>query len=210
MNKLKELRNKAGYTQVTMANLLGISQPAYANYERGLRQPDYNTLSKLAEIFCVTTDYLLGRETSKPEPIDKFSSEEITYMEVVGSVKAGYDGMACEEHTGESAPIPTVFLRGGGKSDYFLLRVSGNSMYPKMIDGDLVLVKRTSSVDSGTVAVVSYGNDEATIKTVRYINGQDWIDLIPTNPEYETKHIKGADLENCRILGQVIKLIRDL
>lgn len=139
-----------------------------------------------------------------------FPSEEITYMEIIGSVKAGYDGVAYEENTGEIEPVPTSFLRGGDKNSFFLLRVSGNSMYPKILDGDLVLVKRESSVDSGSVAVVLYESEEATIKTVKYINGEDWLDLIPTNPEYETKHIEGADLEKCRIIGKVVKLIRDL
>lgn len=54
------------------------------------------------------------------------------------------------------------------------------------------------------------GNDEATVKTVRYAEGSQQLDLIPANPEYETKHIEGADLENCRILGKVIKMFRDL
>lgn len=107
-------------------------------------------------------------------------------------------------------PIPTEFLGGGSKDDYFLLRISGNSMYPKMLDGDLVLVQRETSVDSGAVAVVLYGSEEATVKTVRYENGGDWLDLVPANPEYETKRLKGAELEDCRILGQVVKLIRNL
>lgn len=131
-------------------------------------------------------------------------------MEVIGSVKAGYNGIAQEEHTGETVPIPTVFLKGGDKNNFFLLHVSGDSMYPKMLDGDLVLVKRETSVDSGSVAVVLYGDEEATVKTVKYVDGEDWLELIPTNPEYQTKRITGADLEKCRILGRVVKLIRDL
>lgn len=205
MLRLKELRIKAGYTQAETAQLLGISQPAYANYERGARQADYDTLSKLAEIFNSSVDYLLGRNA-----VYSFPSEDITYMEVIGSVKAGFDGLACEEHTGDMTPIPTEFLGGGSKDDYFLLRISGNSMYPKMLDGDLVLVQRETSVDSGAVAVVLYGSEEATVKTVRYENGGDWLDLVPANPEYETKRLKGAELDDCRILGQVVKLIRNL
>ncbi len=69
---------------------------------------------------------------------------------------------------------------------------------------------RETSVDSGTVVVVLYGDGEATVKTVKYVEGWSWLDLIPTNPEYETKHIEGADLENCRILGRVVKMFRDL
>ncbi len=65
MIKLKELRNKSGYSQQFVAEQLGITQQAYANYERGARQADYSTLNKLAEIFNSTVDYILGR-TDEP------------------------------------------------------------------------------------------------------------------------------------------------
>ena len=65
MLRLKELRNNKGLSQAAIAERFGITQQAYANYERGTRQPDYDTLNKLADFFGVTVDYLLGRE-NKP------------------------------------------------------------------------------------------------------------------------------------------------
>lgn len=62
MIRLKALRTDKGLSQKEMAEYLGISQPAYANYERQAREADYETLKKLADYFNVTTDYLLGRE----------------------------------------------------------------------------------------------------------------------------------------------------
>ena len=100
-------------------------------------------------------------------------------------------------------------LRGHKKEDFFVLRVKGNSMYPKLIDGDNILCQRCSSVDSGDTAVVLYDGNEATVKQVRYKQGEDWLELIPVNPEYETKRIEGLDLEQCRVLGKVVKIIRD-
>ena len=98
----------------------------------------------------------------------------------------------------------------GSQKEYFVLRVKGNSMYPRLLDGDTILCRRCDSVDSGSLAVVLYNGDEATVKKVNYIQGEDWLELIPYNPEYPTKRIAGADLEQCRILGLVVKLIRDL
>ena len=60
--RLKELRNKQHISQAKLAEYLGITQQAYANYERGARQPDLETLVKLSEYFNVSTDYLLGKE----------------------------------------------------------------------------------------------------------------------------------------------------
>ena len=84
-------------------------------------------------------------------------------------------------------------------------------MYPKLLDGDYILVHRQTSVDSGSVAVVIYNGNEATVKKVRYKSGEDWVELIPVNPEYQTKRIVGIDLEQCRVFGLVLGLVyRDI
>ncbi|EDN8735510.1 TPA: helix-turn-helix domain-containing protein [Listeria monocytogenes] len=61
-NNLKKLRNKAGKTQEDIAKILGISRGAYSHIENGRNEPDIETIVKLAEIFEVSTDYLLGRD----------------------------------------------------------------------------------------------------------------------------------------------------
>lgn len=62
MIKLKALRIEKGLNQQNVADFLGISQPAYANYERQAREADYETLKKLSTFFDVSIDYLLGKE----------------------------------------------------------------------------------------------------------------------------------------------------
>ena len=49
---------------------------------------------------------------------------------------------------------------------------------------------------------------EATVKRIEYKTGEDWIDLVPINPEFKPKRIEGVDLEQCRVVGRVIKVIR--
>lgn len=60
--RLRELRQSSGLLQKDIANKLNITTSAYGFYEQGKRVPDSNTLEELAEIFNVSTDYLLGRE----------------------------------------------------------------------------------------------------------------------------------------------------
>ena len=60
MIKLKSLRTQKGLSQEKVANYLGITQQAYANYERGVRQADYDMLKKLRDFFDVSIDYILG------------------------------------------------------------------------------------------------------------------------------------------------------
>ena len=60
--RLFALRKECEYTQREVAQMLGISQPSYIRYENGTSQPNLQTLAKIADIFDVSVDYLLGRE----------------------------------------------------------------------------------------------------------------------------------------------------
>ena len=59
--RLKELRKKNGYTQVTLAEKLGVSKGTVAMWEVGKRKPDFEMLCTLSELFDVRTDYILGQ-----------------------------------------------------------------------------------------------------------------------------------------------------
>lgn len=83
-------------------------------------------------------------------------------------------------------------------------------MYLRFLEGDRVLVKRCTSVDSGSTAVVLFNGNEATIKKVNYVFGEDWMELVPINPEYPVKRIEGAELTQCRVLGRVVELFRHI
>lgn len=207
--KLKKLRKEKGLTQVQLSEMIGISNNLYNKYEKQNVRPPYETITQLAKIFGVSVDYLLGRD-SEPQIDNIYSPESIITFPVIGEIKAGYDGAVEEYNTGEFITIPIEMLRGRPASDYFVLQVKGNSMYPKILENDKVLVLKTESVDSGSIAVVLYNGDEATLKKVEYTPGGSWIDLVPVNPEYETKRISDSDLQFCHIIGKAVKLIRDI
>src|SRR6187455_3135103 len=60
---LEKERLKRGWTQNEVALKVGVARPTYANYEKGKREPDFETSQKLADLFETTIDYLLGKET---------------------------------------------------------------------------------------------------------------------------------------------------
>lgn len=78
-NKLKELRKTTTLTQSEFAKKIDVARTTYAMYEQGNREPDYETLRKIADYFGVTTDYLLGRSDT-PQPTNQISvaGQEIT------------------------------------------------------------------------------------------------------------------------------------
>lgn len=205
---LKKLRKQHKMSQEQLASLLNVKQNTISNWENGKSDIDNESLFMLAKIFNCSIEELLCKESSTT--LSNIYSTSVILYDVIGKVSAGYNGQAVEEYTGETEYIPTELLRGLPKEDYFVLEVKGDSMYPKLLDGDRVLVQRTNSVDSGSIAIVLYDGDEATIKKVVYENGCDWIDLIPLNSKYQPKRISGTDLEQCRILGKVVNLTRKI
>jgi len=68
--RLKELRKKANFTQVEVAEKLGISQPAYASWERGAKKPTQENLVKIAQVLNVSVDYLVGNSENKDDDLD--------------------------------------------------------------------------------------------------------------------------------------------
>ena len=76
-DRLRELRRKNGCTQSDLATSLGVSQSTVGNWEAGIRQPNFSTLKRLAKIFNVSVDYLLGRDDEKDT--GKSNPKKISY-----------------------------------------------------------------------------------------------------------------------------------
>ncbi len=202
---IKKYRKSLGWSQAKLGDFLAVSQQAVGKWENSIAEPDTITINKMAELFQITTDALMGN-TNKIRNIVSLSSYNVLKLPIIGTITAGFDGTACEEDLGE-IEVLDIALNGYAAEECFVLKIKGNSMYPQFIDGDLVLVHKQNHVDSGTIAVVLYNGDEATVKKVIYKYGENWLDLVPTNPEYMTKHIENEDLEQCRVIGKVISLV---
>jgi len=202
--KIKLLREQKGFTQEDLASAIKTTKQTIYKYETGIiTNIPLDKLEKIAQLLNVPAAYLAGWDEVRAD-------YDIIEYQVIGSIAAGYGCQPIEEYSDETIAIPTDFIRGHKKEDFFVLTVTGNSMYPQLLPGDKVLVRRTSTVDSGKIAVVLYNEDNATLKRVKYIPGENWVELIPANPEYQTKRIEGVDLKNCLVIGQVVKLIRDV
>lgn len=97
-NRLRSLREKKRLTQEEAAKRIGIARPTYANYEAGNREPDIETLIKIAEFYKVSLDYLVGRTDN---PNMTFTEQEriiydkldLTDEEIMSQLDMYYDGM---------------------------------------------------------------------------------------------------------------------
>lgn len=185
---------------------IGLKRGTIANWRLKRANPSADALSKIADYFNVSVDYLLGRTEHFAQ---EFSENEMYSFQVIGTICAGYDGIAEKSYTGEDIVVPPHLIKTRNPDDYFVLEVKGDSMFPLLENGDKVLIRRCDSVDSGTVAAVGFDDEQATVKKVEYVKGENWIRLVPRNPEYPVVTIKDSDLLLCRIYGEVVYLFRD-
>ena len=138
-------------------------------------------------------------------------TDDVVSFPVIGGVAAGYDHIVYEDWDGSNIDVPRSFLHGHRPSDCFVLRVKGDSMYPDYQDGDHVLVSRQSTMDrSGQVGVVVYGDENATLKRIEYVMGEDWMVLRPINPQFPPIRVENEDLEHCKVLGVARYVIREV
>ncbi len=212
--KIKYCRKENGYTQEKLAKILrnkyGLrtDRAMISKWETGFQEPQIHTVTCLADLFGVSIDFLNDSRAQLKSPE---LTEDIVTFPVIGEIAAGYDNIAVEDWGGETVEIPISYLHGRKKEEYIVLSVKGDSMYPLYMDGDKVLILRQSTLNrSGEIGAVLYDSDYATLKKVEYVMGEDWMKLIPINPEYQPKTITGPDLEQCRIIGIPRLLIREI
>ena len=195
--RLKELRKRSGFSQKSLSVQLGVSQQAVGKWETGRSSPDPATLARLAELLETSADYLLGISEQPAEP----AAPSLPYAEspipVIGTVRAGYGSLAFEEDYGvEYACVKDP-------ANYFYLVVKGDSMEPRIQDGDLALVHRQPTLENGDLGVMVFGEGEGTLK--KYIQRGNAVILQPFNPAYEEKVIRGEELNQLFIAGKVVE-----
>lgn len=206
--KLKELRCAKGLTQEQLARDINVSKGAVAMWETGKRTPDTDMLKTISQYFRVTVDELIGNEREPVEPsniTEILPSDKIYKIPVFETVSAGFGAYASDEIM---EYIPLVIDNPYDAEETIGIRVRGDSMYPKIEDGDIIVVRKQESVDSGSVAVLLLDGDEGLVKKVEY--GPDWIELHSFNPEYMTRRFDGEEVLRLRVVGLVKQVIKML
>lgn len=207
--KIKFLREKNGMSQQELANKVGFKTASAVNkIELGLRDINQSRILAFAKALNTTPNYLLNDDEKLLPPE---ITSDVTVFPVIGTVAAGYNELAVEDWSGETVSVPTEYLKGHSKDEFFVLSVHGDSMYPLYMNGDKVLILKQSTLNrSGEIGAILYNGDNATLKKVEYVEDEDWMKLVPVNPEYPPKTIEGSDLEQCHVLGVPRLLIREV
>lgn len=206
MNRIATLRKEHGLSQKELGAILGVAQNTICNYENGNRQPDNEALLKLAEYFDISVDELLRGPQKTPAPKSGRTSPGGVWIPVLGSVPAGIPIEAVEDIL-DREEIPVSMCSGG--REYFALQVQGDSMWPDYLTGDVVIIRKTPSCESGDDCVVYINGYDATLKQVKL--GEDGsLSIIPRNPSYPPRTYSAEEVRDLpvSIAGVVVELRR--
>lgn len=202
VDRIRALCKKNGTSIKKLEQSLGFGNGTIGKWDA--HSPSADKVLLVANALGVKVGEILDTD---PHPAPGVTEDYVTF-DIIGNVAAGYDRVAYEDWENGQISIPVHWLRGRPQEEYFVLRVIGDSMFPKYEDGDVVLVKKQNAVNySGEIAVVIYGDDNSTLKKVDYVSGR-LLKLTPVNPAFPPVTLRDEELEHCRILGVPVLLVR--
>lgn len=214
---IKMLCRAHGISVPKLEDKLGFGGGTISKWSKS--SPSVDKLQKIAEYFQVTVDDLLIDDRLKTfqkyRATEHYRKNAITFPDIVreaikgiqvpvlGTVPAGIPLEAITEILDYEEISPALAASG----EYFALRIKGDSMAPRICEGDVVIVKKESTVDSGDIAIVLVNGNEATCKEVQV--SPSGITLVGWNvASFTPKFYTNEDVENIpiRIIGRVVEV----
>lgn len=203
--KIKLRRKALNLSADEVAQAVGISRATLYRYENPetYRVPT-SSLGPLAEILKTSPEYFLDSDGFQEAWLEKnaIPVKEIIKLPIIGIVRAGVGGIIYEDSLGEEI-IEASAIKGHSENEFFWLKVKGDSMEPRLFENDLVLVRKQTSVESGSYAVVLVDDEEGVVKRVTY--DENTITLHSQNHNYPPRVFKDREVLRVRVVGQVIK-----
>lgn len=198
MIRLKQLREQRGFSQKEFAAEMDLPYTTYNSYETGKRAPDFDMLSRFADYFHVSVDYLLGRDTpsESADTVPGLIAVKKKKIPVLGEIACGKPIFADEDREVYVSVSEEIVC------DYALI-AKGDSMLPRIHDGDLVFIREMPVVENGRIAAVLI-EDEATLKRVFFYPEKQKLMLVSDNPAWEPFLYVGEELQTVRILGLAV------
>lgn len=223
--RIKTRREELNLTQEDLGKALNMNKSTIQRYESGkVEKIKLPVLQAMAALLHVNPEWLILKtdeatepftephsqtDTPAPAPAD-FSElyEKYPNIKPIKKVKIPMLGkIACGEPVFADEEHETYIETDGHITADFCLTCSGDSMEPKILNGDIVFIRKQDIVDDGQIAAVII-EDEATLKRVYYDRPNNILRLIAENPKYSPMVYTGPDLDYIRIVGRAVSLYR--
>ena len=198
---LNKILNAIGMSPVELSKDSGVSKSALNHYLKGDLVPSQENAEKMAAVLKVNPLWLMGIQKNmiSDQPV---VSDGAVQIKVLGRVAAGIPIEAVTEYI-DTEEIPAKMAQSG---DYFGLQIHGDSMEPRMREGDVVIVRKQDDAENGDIVIAMVNGSDATCKRLtKYAGG---IGLISLNPNYDPMMFTDQEIVDkpVRIIGKVVEL----
>lgn len=201
---LKHLRIQSGMTQEELAKKMDKDYSTIGKWELGQRSPIMTDVIKIADIFQVSLEKLIGSSMiyDNAEVVDIDS--DIVKIPVYGTIKAGIP-IESQSDIIDYIDIPREWTRGDKK--FYGLKISGDSMYPKYNENDVVIFEQNDDKElyNGKDCAVMINGTESTFKKV--LLNEQGIVLQPYNTAYDIMMYSNEQIEQLPI--KVVGIARE-
>ena len=208
-DRIKSRRTELGLTVEELAHKMGYKdKSSISKIENGKADIPQSKIAAFADALETTPAYLMGWEeqpapAASKEPTVPPGFEPRPAMDVgplVGRTACGTP-ITAEENIEQMVCVPSRW------HSTFTLTCKGDSMEPRIHDGDLVAIRKQPEVENGEIAAVRIG-EEATLKHV-YLH-ENFIELRPENPAFNSIILSREDMNTVVIEGKAVGLCRDI
>lgn len=202
-DNIRYLRLKQGLSQDSLADKLGYkSYTTIQKWESGVSEPPVKKLRELASIFNIDMDDLASKDLQCSNSNEPISQNHGVSINVLGRVAAGIPINAITEII-DTEEISEDLAKTG---DFFALQIQGDSMEPRICDGDVVIVRQQEDADSGDIVIAMVNGYDATCK--RLVKYATSLALVSLNSKYEPMMFTEEEVATkpVRIIGKVVEL----
>ncbi|MCR4645026.1 MAG: XRE family transcriptional regulator [Oscillospiraceae bacterium] len=215
-NQLKKVMKIRGISQTELCDRTGIPKSAMSQYISGAFKPKQERVYLLAKALRTTPEYLMGLTDDEEPPVlfsfhvdnnnaeilpDKYLRRIPTFE----SCAAGFGAYADSTITG----YQYLSIQSDWEAEHTIaVKVKGDSMYPKIEDGDIVIVCKDMDYEDGQIVVARIGDDEAVVKRIHLF--PDKLVLESINPEYMDRVFRKEQMNSVHIEGVVKKIIKNV
>ncbi|MBE6765505.1 MAG: helix-turn-helix domain-containing protein [Ruminococcaceae bacterium] len=180
----------------------GINKSTISQYLSGRYEAKHERIIELAQILGCDPMWLAGYDVPKLAGENSDARCPAGCIPVLGSVSAG-PGVIAQEQIVDYMQADRRFC----DDEHFYLIVSGDSMSPALNSGDKVLVHIQDTLEDGQTGVFIVGGEDGLVK--KYETGENRIALVSFNPFWPPRVFTGQDIDQVRIVGRVVRSIRD-
>lgn len=193
--RIKNRRKELGLSADNVADALGVSRATIYRYESAdIEKLPTTIIEPLSKILRCSPAYLMG--WSEP------TTKKGVVINVLGRVAAGIPVEAIEN----IIDTEEISEEMAAKGEFFGLQIHGHSMEPRMVEGDVVIVIKQETAETGDIVIATVNGTDATCKRLKKY--RDGIELIPINPSYDPMFYTNEEVENkpVKIIGKVVEL----